>query len=608
MEKKNRKCMTDIQEVEYIKQLADVWYDQDVDPITKTEVRKLVESKQFDILESRLCERIEFGTAGLRGKMEAGYNRMNYVTVYQASLGLADYVKSNVKDAESRGIAIGHDHRHNSSGFAEIASLAFLEKGLIVHFLGMVHTPLVPFTVDQVQAACGVMITASHNPAADNGYKVYWENGCQIIPPHDIGIAKCINNNFVGAKKVPDDFYKLPGLKTGISDSLISSYFETMNQKLLSNNFRQYPNNGKVFPKFVYTPIHGVGLPYMKRAAKMLGVSDSMIIVDEQAKPDPDFPTVRFPNPEEKGALDLAISTAERDKAEIILANDPDADRFAVAVKNSRTGEWHQFTGNETGTLFADYILQSYKSEKPDKMKKMALLNSTVSSQVIKYLAENESIRYEETLTGFKWIGNRAIDLEREGYVVPFAYEEALGYMFSVVHDKDGISAAFVYLQMLLDLKHEDPLNVLDKIYCQVGYFEEKNGYYISQTPELTKQVFDSIRTTGSTHYPNSVGHFIITSWRDLTTGYDSTTPDNKPILPVSSSSQMITCTAKDSKDSNKSVRFTLRGSGTEPKLKVYIEARANSLNSAKDCANEMWNVLKREWFKPEVTGLRTTR
>jgi phosphoglucomutase len=235
------------------------------------------------------------------------------------------------------------------------------------------------------------------------------------------------------------------------------------------------------------------------------------------------------------------------------------------------------------------------------------MLNSTVSSQTLRALCEKWDWHYEDTLTGFKWIGNRAIDLELEGYTVPFAYEEAIGYMFKVVHDKDGISAATIALQMIADWKRRgtNALRELENLYQQVGYYVEANSYYISPDSAVMDTVFDNIRQISPGSHPSTIGVFAVTSWRDLTIGYDSSTPDHIPTLHVSKSSQMITVGLKNPKSNDVAVRFTARGSGTEPKLKVYIEAKASTRDLAGQTAKEVWNLLRDEWFKPAVTGLQ---
>lgn len=582
-----------------IKGLVDSWLDIDINETTRAEIKELWDKENYNELDKRLSKRIEFGTAGLRSRMEAGFNRMNELTVLQASQGLAKYVEQTVSDAHERGIVIGHDHRYNSARFAEITGLAFSKLGFNVHKFGQVHTPMVPYGVDQLKASCGVMITASHNPALDNGYKVYWSNGCQIIPPHDEGISKTIEQNLqpwegwntdVGNRIEAETDEKIPAIK--------ESYFEA-----LKGHLGELKSNDADF-KLVYTPMHGVGLPTFLKAMEYLGLKrEQIVVVEEQAEPDPDFPTVLFPNPEEKGALDLAKQTADAHGINLILANDPDADRFAVAVKNSN--EWTQLTGNQVGSLFGDYIVQQHKTSR-ESLEKLALLNSTVSSEFIKHLSHIEGFKWEDTLTGFKWIGNRAIDLEDEGYTVPFGYEEALGYMFgNVVHDKDGISAAYVFVQMALEW-HKQGINGLRKmyeLYDTVGYFAEVNSYYVSSDSAITDSVFGHIRKLNTPDLKN-VGPYSVERWRDLTVGYDTSTPDNKPLLPVSSSVQMITVKLNTSHN-NEGIVFTARGSGTEPKLKVYIEAHSTNEPRAQELARSVWNELKKEWFIPEQSGLK---
>lgn len=543
--------------------------------------------------------------------MQAGFSNMNDLTVLQASQGLATYVKENVTNASARGVVIGYDHRHNSRRFATLTALAFkhLKFEKVYLFSELVHTPLVPFSVMELNAACGVMITASHNPAQDNGYKVYWSNGCQIIPPLDSEIAKAIENNLKpwtwDTSVVEED--------SETTLEMAMKYYKKVEEKLIGAHFKEKIKDSESLKsdlKFVYTAMHGVGNRSFMKIASLLGLSDYIIPVEEQQTPDPDFPTVKFPNPEEKGALDLAEVLADKVGSSIVLANDPDADRFAVAVK-SKEGNWVQITGNQLGALFAYHVLKKYKSCKEQSRKNpkgLALLNSTVSSQLMKSMAEIENFHYEDTLTGFKWIGNRAQDLVEEGYDVPFAYEEAIGYMFPVVFDKDGISAATIFLQMAVEwhTKGITPLEELEEIYSKYGYFAEYNSYYIAKEPELITEIFNKIRTKdavnaqGFKQEPAQIGpEFKVVSWRDLTIGYDSKTEDHKPILPVSSSSQMITVELVpiNPHSSSEKIRFTARGSGTEPKLKVYIEAKSDSETRSAELARRVWDLLATEWF-----------
>lgn len=344
---------------------------------------------------------------------------------------------------------------------------------------------------------------------------------------------------------------------------------------------------------FVYTPMHGVGLVPMEATLKALGSHDRMIVVQEQAQPDPEFPTVAYPNPEEAGALDLAKATADQQNVRLIVANDPDADRFAVAEKLD-DGSWHQFTGDQVGILLADSLV---KAIKPGKAGQDWMLTTAVSSQMLSVLAEAQGLAFEETLTGFKWLGNRALELEGKDEKVYFAYEEALGYMFpDIVHDKDGIAAAVVFLRACKDWPSCSPWARLQELHGAYGYFHTINTYWRSPNMTATTAVFDQVRRIGSP-YPKLVGRRAVVRWRDLTVGYDSGTEDHKPDLPASNSSQMITCWLGKIDGTDEGIRFTVRASGTEPKIKIYLECHSNDRISAEMGAAQMLECIELEWF-----------
>ncbi|KAI5269722.1 hypothetical protein E4T47_06830 [Aureobasidium subglaciale] len=571
-----------------LQDLVDEWLRLDQDATTRSEIEKLLAQRDIAELQLRLSKRIAFGTAGLRGRMEAGFSRMNSLTVIQASQGLAEYLLKTTPDAKTRGVVVGRDARHNSDKFAKLVAAAFVAKGIQVKWLGQVHTPLVPYTVGHFNAAAGVMITASHNPAADNGYKVYWGNGCQIIPPHDAGIAASISNNLEPVSWDTNILEQGNPLVTNAVQEVEAGYMAAV------ANIASISNPDAALP-FVYTPMHGVGLPFFTSVVTQLRLGDKMHVVQEQAYPDPDFPTVRFPNPEEKGALDFAKQVADHNSVKFILANDPDADRFAVAEKVD--DEWRQLTGNQMGILLASHVLDTYQQRPGGKG--LAMLSSTVSSKMLAAMAAGSSgLHWEETLTGFKWLGNRSRDLQQQGYDALFAYEEAIGYMFSdVVFDKDGVAAAAVFLAACDRWNKEglSPWTKYNELCKKYGYFEDANTYVISPSSEVTNAVFEQIRQVK----PAKVGGRTILRWRDLTIGYDSGTPDNKPTLPIDPSSQMISCELEGN------VSFTVRGSGTEPKIKFYIEGSAATSQEAKTAAHEVLEDLMNEWFKPEINSLK---
>ena len=612
------------QQIEDLRAQADQWLDIDINPDSAKEIEHLKSVEDYATLNDKFGSRIAFGTAGLRAAMKSVFAYMNDVTVLQASQGLVQYILDTcvAVPAKPLSLVVGYDHRYNSQRFGEITASVALSKGLTVYYLGnvdnlseeslkfsktkhenvltdksYVHTPMVPFTIDNFGASAGVMVTASHNPANDNGYKVYYSNGCQIIPPHDHGIATSIDSNLAPWKDVWD---VAKAFKSGIESGRLILVKGEMTIKYLDQikELIKYPHLGF---DFVYTPIHGVGNEIMTKCMESFD-GFNMKVVEQQQQPDPGFPTVAFPNPEEKGALTLATETADNLGYKLVIANDPDADRFSCSVKTEHG--WQQLTGNEIGFLFAMYIIENTPKE---ELGNTWLVNSTVSSQILDSMAEKDGFNFTDTLTGFKWIGNKAIDLKKEGYKVPFAYEEAIGFMFNIVNDKDGVSAAVIFLQLYHLWFSQGTISPIEKLkqgYEKYGYFKECNGYYRLHEMSTMNTIFADIRG-GYKHkpYPETIGTFQVTKFRDLTVGYDSSTDDNKPILPVDSSSQMITCLLTN--EQGQQVRFTSRGSGTEPKLKVYIEGKGANEQEAISVARECWEQLKQHWFLPKKYNLQ---
>ncbi|MCJ1247707.1 Phosphoglucomutase-3 [Trapelia coarctata] len=585
-------------------ELVEEWLRLDKDFVTRTEIEQLVTRNDTQELERRMTPRIAFGTAGLRARMEAGFSRMNRLTVIQTSQGLAQYLLDNVRGSKDAGIVIGYDGRHNSRTFAEAAAAVFQAKGIKVWWYeDLVHTPMVPFGVVQLGAAAGIMITASHNPAMDNGYKVYGHNGCQINSPADKLIAASILANLepITGETGQEVVSKL----CNVSEAMIRIYLINL-RKLISKSLCS-----EHIPRFVYTPLHGVGLPFMERALKTLfdynvdnsrdqvrSTHGTMKTVESQAHPDPYFTTVKYPNPEEKGTLDLAMALADQEGINLILANDPDADRFAVAEKVN--GDWYQFTGDQIGVLLGQYISEtqvrredpmlatSDKQQAQHMSESMIVLTSAVSSQMLACIGESKGFAVEETLTGFKWLGNRGLEL---GPKVIFAYEEALGYMLpQIVHDKDGIAAAMVFLQACSIWK--SPWDKLQNLYELYGYFETLNTYWRCSDQALVPIVFADIRRSTSA-FP--VQREIL-RFRDLTNGTDTGTYSKKPDLPVDPNIQMLTFWLSGSL-SDDGIRFTIRASGTEPKIKIYLECRSHNQEMARVGALGVLRVINAKWF-----------
>ncbi|GAB7360974.1 hypothetical protein MBLNU230_g0957t1 [Neophaeotheca triangularis] len=573
-----------------IEDLAKRWLSVDHDTDTRQEIQSLVDHGNTAELEKCLRKRIAFGTAGLRARMRGGFAFMNSLTVLQASQGIADVLLAQQGRGPKPSVVVGYDGRYNSEKFARLAAAAFLTKGLRVMWFGrLVHTPMVPFAVGNASLSAGVMVTASHNPKHDNGYKVYWGNGCQIIPPLDTQIAAAIDRVEDVVSWDIDLVDREDSDVIRQTETTLDAYFASIKGM---RGFSHEWSDSAASSGFVYTPMHGVGLPFMQKVVEMAGLAGQMHVVDAQARPDPEFPTVPFPNPEEKGALNLAIAEADAHGCDIVLANDPDADRFAAAQRLSAS-TWHQFTGNQIGYLLASHVLDSTDSHSRHRQ---VMLASTVSSRMLASMARTEGFIFKETLTGFKWLGNVAQDLSERGLHPTYAYEEAIGYMFpEVVWDKDGIAAAAAFVSALKRWKSQGltPWTKLQQLYEKYGYFEDANTYLISPSPAHTDAFFTELRVKNNGSHPTHLGDGEILRWRDLTVGYDSAMPDHKPDLPVDPKAQMITCELRD-------VVFTARGSGTEPKLKLYIEGKGGSSAEAQRLADTTLELLLQEWFLPK--------
>lgn len=578
------------------------WLSLDQNPDSIAEVKQLVREMKFEELRVVMMSSLSFGTAGLRSKMGAGFNRINDLTIIQATQGLCRYLEKLFPDLKERGVVVGFDARNNSKRLAQRAGSVFASQGVLVYlFSKITPTPFVPYCVRRYNCICGVMVTASHNPKDDNGYKVYLDNGAQIKSPHDKGISQCIKENKIPWPNswildVSDPLVKDP------FDRICSLYFEDIKQYSF---YRE--ENAKTRLKYVFTPMHGVGQRFVELAFEAFNLPP-FVSVTEQMFPDPNFPTVRYPNPEEgKTALNLAMKTADENYCTVILANDPDSDRMALAEKQP-SAEWKVFSGNEIGILFGWWAFKHHKKQHPELYpgSSVYMIASTVSTKMLQSMAREEGFMFKETLTGFKWMGNLACDLMEQGKTVLFSFEEAIGFMFGTnVLDKDGISAAVVMAEMAAYLGgHGITLTQqLENLYERYGIHVSNNSYYLCYSPSTIKSIFDRIRTLQNGQYPSACGPYNLSGVRDLTIGYDSTQPDNKPVLPVSKSSQMITfyfengCVA------------TLRTSGTEPKIKYYTElsskpGKSMDMSTAKETLQDIVNCIVEEYLQPDLNNL----
>ncbi len=526
---------------------AHSWISGDPDPSTRAELQGVIDSGDLDDLTDRMNGTLEFGTAGLRGIVGAGSNRMNRAVIIHATRGVADHLLATGPGL----VVVGRDARLSSPQFLEDTLAVLAAAGIPVrYFTEPVATPVVAYAARVLGARSGIIITASHNPADYNGYKVYAPNAVQIVPPNDTEIAAAIDA--VGpATDVPmhGNAFHAPGVEP-VPSSVLDGYFADLEAARAG---------GSADPDLtiVYTPMHGVGWRYFTEAMSRAGYRN-VLPVPEQVEPDGHFPTTHFPNPEEPGALDLAIGLAERSGADIILSNDPDADRLAVALP-SEAG-WEKLTGNQIGCLLADYVLQRWSSsDRP------MVLESIVSSPMLESIAKAYGAHFDQTLTGFKWIWNAALDLEEAGVgVYTFGYEEALGYSVGrAVRDKDGISAAVVFADLASACAAEGRtvLDRLEDLYRRHGLWVSTQKSIVRPGSEGAEEIAAAMKQL-EVSTPDSLGGLAVTGVVDYRTG-----AEKRP--------RWLGATPLVALDLKERARVLIRPSGTEPKLKIYVDLRA---------------------------------
>jgi phosphomannomutase len=541
---------------------AQAWAAADPDSITSAELLRLVEAGATAELADRMAGRLEFGTAGLRGVIGAGPNRMNRAVVIQTTFGLGSWL-AKLPDGAKRGVVVGFDGRRMSREFADDVGAVLAAAGIRVFvFTELVPTPLVGFAAAKLGAAAGVMITASHNPPEYNGYKVYGPAAAQIVPPADSEIAAEIARAPDASKvaRISAEEARARGLREDVPDTIVRDYLDRV-RALVGDDGK----SARAGLRIVYTPLHGVGGRISMAAFAQNGFT-SVSPVAEQFEPDGAFPTVAFPNPEEKGAMDLALALARKERADLVIANDPDADRLAVAVPRG-DGQYMQLTGNQVGVLLGHHLLT--KSGPPDPKK--LVITTIVSSPMLGAIASALGAFYEETLTGFKWIASRAIELKEErGLDFVFGYEEALGYTIStLVRDKDGVSAALVFAGLVASLRERgsDVLGELEAL-------SRKYGLFVSEQVSVTKkgsdgsQAIKALMTKLRTEPPPAIGSLDVLAVRD----YLTKTRTERASLMASP----LTLPASDvvAFELEGGSRVIARPSGTEPKIKFYFDVR----------------------------------
>jgi phosphomannomutase len=538
-------------------QRARAWIAQDPDPATRAELQALVDAESEE-LTARFRGPLEFGTAGLRAIVGAGESMMNRAVVRRTSAGLAHYLLEHEPSARTAGVVVGHDARTMSDAFAHETAMVLAAAGIPVHLsAGLCPTPLVAFAVRELGAAAGVMVTASHNPPAYNGYKVYAKNGAQIVPPADGYVAEAIE--LAG----PADGIATLSLEEAAQRSLLHRFGAELERRYLDAVEALVPpeRRGRGLG-IVYTPLHGVGAPLLSAALAESGFSE-VAVVPEQAAPDGRFPTVAFPNPEEQGALDLALALARARDAAIVLANDPDADRLAAAVRTAR-GAYRQLTGNEVGVILGHRLLE--QGTGPDRL----VITTIVSSPLLGVIARAFGVRYAETLTGFKWIANKAMDLERsEALRFVFGYEEALGYTVgTAVRDKDGIGAALVLAAIAAELHAEGRTlaDELERVYRRFGLYASDQRtlpFPGADGPARMADLVNGLRARP----PAALAGCAVLAVVDCIAGVRRERDGGTAPVDLPSSNVLVL-------ELDGGHRVIARPSGTEPKVKIYFDVR----------------------------------
>ena len=520
---------------------VDAWLADDPDERDRAELTALAADDSpaaREELADRFGGRLEFGTAGLRGAVAAGPNRMNRAVVRGTTAALARWLLGRRRDAAQAGVVIGCDARHRSDEFAEEAAAVLAGAGLQVHLLPKRQpTPLLAFAVRHLSAAAGIMITASHNPPADNGYKLYLDDGAQIIPPADAEIEAAIGR--VGP---------LAQIPLAAADSpLISRPGDEIARAYLDAVCAVSPApSGAAWLRFVYTPLHGVAAPIALRAFEQAGFTEPDLVT-AQAEPDPDFPTVAFPNPEEPGALDLALAQARRSGADLVIANDPDGDRLAVAVPDPEvTGGWRTLTGDQVGALLGSYLLA--RSGSDPQPENRLVVTTIVSSTLLSRIAAAAGAQYARTLTGFKWIVRAGEQRPDTRYIL--GYEEALGYAVGdVVRDKDGIGAALAVLGLAAQARSKG-----ESLQDAYDALEAEHGVHLTAQLTVATSAPLDIMARLRAASPRDLGGATVFSTDDLTGGTWELPSADVLIYHLSGA------------------RVVIRPSGTEPKIKAYLE------------------------------------
>ena len=539
-------------------------------------------------IEDRFYKDLEFGTAGLRGVIGIGTNRMNKYTVTKATQGLANYIVK--KNGQERGVAIAYDSRRMSQEFSEETALCLNANGIKTYrFDSLRPTPELSFAVRQLGCIAGIVITASHNPPEYNGYKVYWEDGAQIVEPTDKEIINEVNaiTDLSTIKTMSKKEAEEKGLYNTIGKEIDDKYIDTL-KKLVVN--QDAINKMQKDIKIVYTPLHGTGNIPVQRILKEIGF-ENVYVVPEQEKPDGEFPTVSYPNPEDPKAFTLALELAKKVDADIVLANDPDADRLGVYVKDTKTGEYIQFNGNMTGNLLAEYIL-SQKKANGTLPANGAIIKTIVSSNLTDAIAKEYNVKLFSTLTGFKNIAKiiRGFEENNNEYECLYSYEESYGCIIGThARDKDGIVAVMTLCEAAAYYKMNGMTlwDQMNNMYKKYGYYKEKQFSITlkgAEGAEQIKKMMDDLRNNP----PSEIGKYKVISVGDYNSQVIHNNETGKETSTNLPKSNVLYYELEDD------AWCCVRPSGTEPKIKFYMGVKENSMEEAEKELQNIENSMKK--------------
>jgi len=549
------------------------WLEGNYDPATKNEIKQLINQKNFEELNDAFYRDLEFGTGGLRGVMGVGTNRMNVCTVGMATQGLSNYLRKAFPNEEIK-VVIAHDSRNNAGLFSQTAADVLSGNGIKVYFFeGLRPTPELSFAIRELGCKSGIMLTASHNPKEYNGYKAYWSDGGQVVPPHDKNIIIEVNA-ITSIDQVT--FEGNPTLIEKIGTEMDKRYIETIRRVSINPDVIKKQHNLKI----VFSPIHGTAVTIVPEALKAVGFTN-VKLVEEQCTPDGNFPTVVYPNPEEHEALSLSLKKGDETGADLVMATDPDADRVGVAVRDA-DGKFVLLNGNQAASLLIHYVLQSRK-EKGLQTGRDYIVKTIVTTNLIDKIAEKAGVNCYNVLTGFKYIGELMTRLEdNETFVA--GGEESYGYLVgSHVRDKDAVVSCTMIAEMAAFWKEKGKTlyEALDDLYLEYGFYLEKLISLTKKGPKGAQEIKQMMQNFRE-HPPKTLGGERVTCVKDYQKAETldiSTGKREKLDFPASNVIQFIT---------EKNSLISARPSGTEPKIKFYI-----SVNRMVDDKDELSTAKK---------------